>query len=180
MSLTIYGTKNYKLCIEKFEKIITENNGLKNTINPFNLDIDNLDKNKIFFLNPENDLHPELQIKLALKIVDLVNCGKDVFLFTNSDYIVREINNCIMLDNLSIDDIKKTKYKQKNKLNYKKVKAFIFKDNGKSKEIKITKHQGIFFEIFDKVIDRQNCNQGRIFELVMNIKNKEKVIDCEI
>ncbi len=46
---------------------------------------------------PELNLHPENQIKLARLFVKLVNAGIKVWITTHSDYIIKEINNCLML-----------------------------------------------------------------------------------
>jgi len=46
---------------------------------------------------PELSLHPENQIKLARLLVKLVNIGVKVWITTHSDYIVKELNNCLML-----------------------------------------------------------------------------------
>lgn len=46
---------------------------------------------------PELSLHPENQIKLARLFVKLVNVGVKVWITTHSDYIVKELNNCLML-----------------------------------------------------------------------------------
>jgi hypothetical protein len=46
---------------------------------------------------PELNLHPDNQRKLARLLVRLVNLGQRVVLSTHSDYLVREINNLILL-----------------------------------------------------------------------------------
>ena len=46
---------------------------------------------------PELGLHPENQIKMARALVRLVNSGVKVWITTHSDYIIKEINNMLML-----------------------------------------------------------------------------------
>ncbi len=46
---------------------------------------------------PELNLHPENQIKMARLFAKLVNVGIKVWITTHSDYIVKELNNLIML-----------------------------------------------------------------------------------
>jgi len=46
---------------------------------------------------PELNLHPANQRKLARLLARLVNCGIMVFVTTHSDYILRELNNLILL-----------------------------------------------------------------------------------
>ena len=125
---------------------------------------------------PELNLHPKNQILIARLLVLLVNAGIKVFITTHSDYIVRELSNCIMLKNLSNEQIKKlTKqsYSKEYGLESKKVKAYLAENiKGKNtlREVKIKQEQGIFMETFDEPIDTQNENQGLIFEEA--IKNK--------
>ncbi|WP_297579659.1 AAA family ATPase [uncultured Helicobacter sp.] len=125
---------------------------------------------------PELNLHPKNQILVARLLVLLVNAGIKVFITTHSDYIVRELSNCIMLKNLSNEQIKKlTKqgYSKEYGLESKKVKAYLAENiKGKNtlRAAKITQEQGIFMETFDEPIDLQNENQGLIFEEAMRSK----------
>lgn len=125
---------------------------------------------------PELNLHPKNQILVARLLVLLVKAGIKVFITTHSDYIVRELSNCIMLKNLSNEQIKKlTKqgYSEEYGLESKKVKAYLAENiKGKNtlRAVKITQEQGIFMETFDEPIDSQNENQGLIFEEAMRSK----------
>jgi predicted ATPase len=47
---------------------------------------------------PELNLHPENQSRVARLFAQLVNIGIKVFITTHSDYIVKEINTMIMLN----------------------------------------------------------------------------------
>ena len=47
---------------------------------------------------PELNLHPNNQRKMARLLTSLVNCGIKIFVTTHSDYILREINNLILLN----------------------------------------------------------------------------------
>lgn len=119
---------------------------------------------------PELNLHPKNQILLARLFALLANAGIKIFITTHSDYIVRELSNCIMLSNLTDQAIQKLKnrgYCKEYKLNSDKIKAYVAKNiKGKNtlEEVKITKAQGIFMETFDEAIEDQNENQGLIFE----------------
>lgn len=48
---------------------------------------------------PESNLNPANQIKIIRLLVRLVNAGVRVFITTHSDYIIKELNNLIMLSN---------------------------------------------------------------------------------
>jgi len=47
---------------------------------------------------PELNLHPSNQRKLARLLASLINCGIKVFITTHSDYILRELNNLLLLN----------------------------------------------------------------------------------
>lgn len=134
-------------------------------------------KNDILMIDePELNLHPKNQILVARLLVLLVNEGIKVFITTYSDYIVRELSNCIMLNNLSneqIQKIKKQGYSKEYGLESKKVKAYLAENiKGKNtlRAVEIRQDLGIFMETFDEPIDLQNENQGLIFEEVMRGK----------
>lgn len=125
---------------------------------------------------PELNLHPKNQILVARLLVLLVNAGIKVFITTHSDYIVRELSNCIMLNNLSdeqIQKIKKQGYSKEYGLESKKVRAYLAENiKGKNtlRAVEIRQDRGIFMETFDEPIDSQNENQGLIFEETMRNK----------
>ena len=64
---------------------------------------------------PELNLHPENQRKLAQFVTALVNARVKVFMTTHSDYIIRELNTLVMLscDKSHISSVReKFKYNQ--------------------------------------------------------------------
>ncbi|WP_051420568.1 AAA family ATPase [Helicobacter pametensis] len=124
---------------------------------------------------PELNLHPKNQILLARLFALLANAGIKIFITTHSDYIVREINNCIMLNNLSdeqIQGLSSKNYSLHHKLNPDSIRAYLAIKDKKSKEnvlqrMSINPKQGIYIDTFDDPIDIQNENQGEIFEEVL-------------
>ena len=50
---------------------------------------------------PELNLHPNNQRKMARLLASLVNCGLRVFVTTHSDYILRELSNLILMNGSS-------------------------------------------------------------------------------
>lgn len=126
---------------------------------------------------PELNLHPNSQILMGRLIALLVNAGVKVFITTHSDYIVRELSNCIMLNNLSneqIDKLSKKGYAKEYKLEFNKVKAYLAQKNkGKNtlKQVKIDCKRGIFMDTFDEPINSQNENQSLIFEEIIRATN---------
>ena len=56
-------------------------------------------KGDLFMVDePELNLHPENQRRIARLLARLVNLGVNVFITTHSDYIVKELNTLIMLN----------------------------------------------------------------------------------
>ncbi len=53
----------------------------------------------LFMDEPELHLHPENQMKMAQLLVRLVNHGINVFITTHSDYLLKHLNNLLMLAN---------------------------------------------------------------------------------
>lgn len=85
----------------------------------------------IFIIDePELNLHPDNQRRVARLFAQLVNLGIKVFITTHSDYIVKEFSNLIMLRNDSPHIrkiIKVHKYKEEELLRAESVHVFIAK-----------------------------------------------------
>ncbi len=103
---------------------------------------------------PELNLHPDNQRKMAGLLARLVNSGIKVMVTTHSDYLIREINNRIMLNN-DFDNkqevLKSAKMVKEDILRPNQVKAFSFMDDHSINEVSVDKH-GINMEIFDNLI----------------------------
>jgi len=107
---------------------------------------------------PELNLHPNNQCKMAGLLARLVNSGIKVMLTTHSDYLIRELNNRIMLNN-EINNkqslMKNKKMIEQDILRPEQVKAFVLKDNHSIKEVIVDRH-GINMKIFDDLIADAN------------------------
>lgn len=127
---------------------------------------------------PELNLHPENQRRLARLFARLVNTGLKIFITTHSDYIIKELNTLIML-NPKTDRLKKIafeeKYKDEELLDAQKVKAFIAEEQRircdentrRSKchtltPAEINQQEGIEARSFDTTIDDMNRIQDEI------------------
>ena len=107
---------------------------------------------------PELNLHPANQRKLARLFARLVKVGIKVFITTHSDYLIKELNNLIMLsDDFEYKDevLKKLKYSADDSLSPSHIKAYIA-ENKTLIEAPITKY-GIEINNFDKEIGDINC-----------------------
>jgi predicted ATPase len=114
---------------------------------------------------PELNLHPDNQRKMASLLARLVNAGVKVLITTHSDYIIRELNNRIMLSN---DIENKEEIMNKNSiltediLLPEQVKAFVVKNNHSIQEIDVDKY-GINLQIFDELIAESNTLSSDIY-----------------
>lgn len=94
---------------------------------------------------PELNLHPDNQRKIARFIGRLINEGFKVLISTHSDYIVRELNNLIMLDSGLKHKSEETKtlletynYQENELLNKDRVGVYLFRVGQPVAEVPIT------------------------------------------
>ena len=127
---------------------------------------------------PELNLHPENQRRVARLFARLVNVGIKVFITTHSDYIIKELNTLIML-NQGGERLKalakREHYQNSELLNSDKVKVYIAKEaliklEGAQRktqchtlvEANIDSKLGIEAPSFDKTIEAMNRIQEEI------------------
>ena len=109
---------------------------------------------------PESHLDPSNQILMARLLVSCVNAGIKVLITTHSDYIIKEINNLIILHN---DFEKKEEFLKKHKKHYTEndhldphsVRAYICEDGG-LKQCNIDERGIDDMTVFDDTIDSIN------------------------
>ena len=81
---------------------------------------------------PELNLHPENQRRIARLFARLANIGIKVFITTHSDFIVKELNTLIML-NHEKPHLKKiaeeNEYQESELIKVDQVKVFVVKEN---------------------------------------------------
>ncbi|WP_419616562.1 AAA family ATPase [Thiolapillus sp.] len=127
---------------------------------------------------PELNLHPENQRRVARLFSRLVNLGIKVFITTHSDYIIKELNTLIMLnqDKPYLKKIvEKEGYKQDELLSVDKIRVYIAEekllklDDAKRRRKGLTlvpanidPELGIEARSFDKTIDNMNRIQEEI------------------
>lgn len=127
---------------------------------------------------PELNLHPDSQRKLARLLVQLIDIGIKVFITTHSDFLVKELSILIMLnqDKEHIKEIiKEEGYKSNELLNHQDIKVYIaekslIKPEGYNKKTsvptvvaaKITPEDGIETRSFDETIVAMNGLQDKI------------------
>ena len=121
---------------------------------------------------PELNLHPENQRKIARLFARLVNVGLKVFITTHSDYIIKELNTLIMLNQESAlaDRIRRNeKYRREELIDSDKIRVYMSRNkrllvDGNSRKTNaltlvqadIDPRLGIEAESFDRTIDEMN------------------------
>ncbi len=113
---------------------------------------------------PELNLHPDNQRKVARLIGEIINNGFKVMISTHSDYIIRELNNLIMLKtggDTSNYLIEKYGYDKKQLIDYTKVGAYLFKNN-RNYNIEVTE-TGFEVNTIDEEINNLNNASEEIF-----------------
>ena len=127
---------------------------------------------------PELNLHPENQRRMARLFARLVNLGIHVFVTTHSDYIVKELNTLIMLnqDRPHLKQIaQQENYQTQELIDAQKIRVFFAEEglmkleNNKRRSrcqtlvpAKIDPKMGIEARSFDKTIDKMNNIQKAI------------------
>ena len=111
---------------------------------------------------PELNLHPDNQVIIARIIAKIVNKGFKVLISTHSDYIIRELNNLIMLKSKP-NFAKKYNYADDTLLTHSKVGAILFHYNTrKSVSLEVTE-TGFEVETIDNVINELNERSQDLF-----------------
>ena len=127
---------------------------------------------------PELNLHPENQRRVARLFARLINLGIKVFMTTHSDYIVKELNTLIMLNHdkpYLKEIIKNEGYRREELISVEKIKVYIAEEasitlEGKKRRAKyhtltpadIDPELGIEARSFDTTIETMNRIQEAI------------------
>ena len=128
--------------------------------------------NFVIIDEPESHLDTANQIQLARLLARLVNSGIKVFITTHSDYIIREINNLIMLSS-PLEDGEQAKrelgYQEGDQLTLEQVRAYVA-ENGTLTPCENDKF-GIEVPVLDETIESLN---QRSEKLAIQIMMKER------
>lgn len=116
---------------------------------------------------PELNLHPDNQRHMASLLARLVNAGIKVLCTTHSDFLVKEINNRIMLSIL--DQKKQQKFFRRGLirediLQPEQVSAYTVNQDHQIQEIERTKRGWLDMEIFDSLIADSNDLTNEIYD----------------
>ena len=114
---------------------------------------------------PEINLHPDNQILVARMLVRLMNSGFRIILSTHSDYIIREINNMVMMSRKEENVVKKLLsegiYSENDYINPQDLGVYYFNyPSLRSKHVKVEKlkveDSGFSVKSIDTTIESQN------------------------
>lgn len=118
---------------------------------------------------PELNLHPDNQRKIARFISRLINEGFKVMISTHSDYIIRELNSLIMLSSGKEKNEKQTKalqkkykYKDEELLSKDKVGVYLFKQNKPVKKVRVS-DTGFEISTIDQEVEKLNQSSQDIY-----------------
>lgn len=123
---------------------------------------------------PESHLDTANQIRLTRILARLVNSGAKVLITTHSDYIVREINNLIMLSSSleGGDRIRrKLGYAKDDELRLEQVQAYVAED-GRLRECRKDRF-GIEMPVFDQTIDELNERSEELASQILMEESEE-------
>jgi predicted ATPase len=121
---------------------------------------------------PEINLHPKTQILIARFLAKMVNRVIKIVVSTHSDYIIKEINNLIMLknDNPKAKKLaKKLKHSEDELLDYHKVSVYMF-ENHTITPAEITQ-TGFDVRAIDEQIIKQGNESRLIYETLYENEN---------
>ncbi len=114
---------------------------------------------------PELNLHPDNQRHMACLLARMVNCGVRVLITTHSDFLVREINNLIMLSSsISGKEALMDRYKisEDDILRPEKVRAYTVSSRHRIEAFNVDE-RGVDFNLFDELIDEANALSDEIY-----------------
>jgi predicted ATPase len=112
---------------------------------------------------PEMNLHPDNQIIVARIIGKMVNKGFKVIVNTHSDYIIKELNNLILLSSRP-KYLKKYNYSEDEVLRPEQVDAILFRYDSKRKgETLNVTESGFEVDTIDEVINQLNSRSQSIY-----------------
>ena len=106
---------------------------------------------------PESHLDTDNQIQLARLLVRFVRAGLKVLITTHSDYVIKEINNLVMLSRPFADKdavVRKLKYGSADALDPESIRAYVAEQNGLTRCT--VDRFGIDMPVFDTTIDQIN------------------------
>lgn len=134
-----------------------------------------MDNSRLIIIDePESHLDTTNQIRLARLLAELVNAGNRVLITTHSDYIVKEVNNLIMLSSSfagKSETVERLGYRESHIVSPGQVRAYTAED-GTLLPNKVDEF-GIQMKVFDETIDDINRTARELFTRIKREKGDE-------
>lgn len=115
-------------------------------------------RNQLLIIDePESHLDTANQIRLARVLARLVRAGLRILITTHSDYLIKEVNNLVMLSQLKPSDrplVRKLGYSPAERLRPRQVRAYVAEDGGLT-ACPVDQY-GADVPVFDRTIDAIN------------------------
>ncbi len=132
------------------------------------------DSRLIIIDEPESHLDTSNQIRLAWLLAELVNAGNRVLITTHSDYIVKEVNNLIMLSSSFArkeETMERLGYREVDILSPGQVRAYTAEGGGLIPN-RVDEY-GIQMPVFDQTIDDINRRARELYTRIEREKGDE-------
>lgn len=110
---------------------------------------------------PELDLHPDNQRRIARLLAKAVNRGFQIMVSTHSDYIIGELNNMIMLSKVAEEDARKLGFDPAAALTPEKVGVYLF-DQGTATPVAV-EETGFSVKTIDDATRALNADTQRLY-----------------
>ena len=111
---------------------------------------------------PESHLDTKNQIMLARMLAHFIRSGIKVLITTHSDYVLKEINNLVMLNSFEDNDevLKSLKYKKDECLSPESLRCYVA-ENGQLTRCNVDRF-GVDMPVFDETIDAINMVSNKL------------------
>lgn len=171
---------NGKIIVDNYGEIQYSPNGTKNVNLPMHVSasmVKSLSSIVFYFRHlaqagdliiidePELNLHPDMQRAVARLLARFVNEGFKVLISTHSDYIIKELNLLIMLNNPDKPEAKELQkkygYQDNELLKPEEIGVYLFKD--RHSEVVPISQEGFEIETIDKEINELNHTFKNIY-----------------
>ncbi|WP_027002031.1 AAA family ATPase [Hugenholtzia roseola] len=138
-------------------------------------------KDSLLFIDePELNLHPANQVRMARLFVKMVRLGIKVWITTHSDYLVKEINNCLMLSKIKesqrFEILKKMGYSENDVLYEQEIKAYLTYTEAEKKGTLVPvsfNEYGMLMTTFDAEADKINHIANYLADAIDDINYPE-------
>ena len=110
---------------------------------------------------PEAHLHPRKQMELVRLLAFLNNQGIKIFVTTHSDFIVREVNNLILANELESEEFDKQEWLDKSNISY--YETILEGDFSVLKQTKVHSY-GVGIDFIDRAIAEQASTAEKLYD----------------